>query len=129
MTAFSRLLVWLLAMTAVPAAAAQQAGASSGTSPERSLDLNIWMGAGHHERIVKGGQDVTTLDPTAGADNLNGQFGLGATFSRRRQRLQVSADGETAFRADSAARRLWALDHRGAVRVAFRLTNRTLVDV
>src|SRR5688572_29186710 len=124
--------VLAIAVQTPAAAAAQQAGGAGGSDssdPGRSLDLNIWMGAGHHGRIVHGGQDVSGLDPSVGADNSHGQFGLGAAFSRRRQRLGINVDAESAFRADSAARRLWALDHRGAVRVAFSVTKSTLVEV
>jgi hypothetical protein len=127
-------MVCLLALALLPARAAAQAAGGAGTGaaaaePGRSLDLNIWMGAGHHGRIIHGGQDVSGLDPSVGADNSHGQFGLGAAFSRRRQRLGINVDAESAFRADSAARRLWALDHRGAVRVAFSVTKSTLVEV
>jgi hypothetical protein len=130
MTPLLTLFVSLLAIAVFAApAAAQQAGGSGASQPGRSLDLNIWMGAGHQARIVHGGQDASAFDPSVDADNSNGQLGLGLAFSRRRQRLAISAEGESAFRADSAARRLWALDHRGAMRVSFSMTNRTLVEV
>ena len=69
------------------------------------------------------------IDPTVGADNSHGQFGLNAVFSRRRQRLVIDANAETAARAESAGRQLWAADHRGALRVVFSPTNRTRVEV
>ncbi len=124
--------VLAIAVQAPAAAAAQQAagaGGSGSSDPGRSLDLNIWMGAGHHGRIIHGGQDVSALDPSVGADNSHGQLGVSATFSRRRNRLAITGEGETAVRAESAALQPWALDHRGGVRVAFSLTNRTLVEV
>jgi hypothetical protein len=126
------LLACLLAVTAAPSrAAAQAAGAGAGggtTDPGRSLDLNIWMGAGHHARLIRGGQNVSGIDPAVDADNSHGQFGIGAAFSRERQRLAITVDAESAFRGDSAARRLWSLDHRGAMRVLFSVTNRTQVE-
>jgi hypothetical protein len=135
MKALLTAMVCLLTIALLPTRAAAQATGGAGTSgsgglaPGRSLDLNIWMGAGHHGRIIHVGQDVNGLDPSVDADNSHGQFGLGAAFSRRRQRLGINVDAESAFRADSAARRLWALDHRGAVRVAFSMTSRTLIEV
>ncbi len=123
----------LLSGAVPPGAAAQQPGAvgtgSGDTSqPGRALDLNIWLGSGHLQQIVHGGQDVSVTNPSVGADNSHGQFGLSATFSRRRQRLAISAEGESAVRSESAAQRPWALDHRGTVRVAFSVTDRTLLE-
>jgi hypothetical protein len=130
MNALFTAMVCLLTIALLPTrAAAQGTGTSASSQPGRTLDLNIWMGGGHHGRIIHGGQDVNGMDPSVDADNSNGQFGLGAAFSRRRQRLAINVDAESAFRADSAARRLWALDHRGAVRMAFSLTRSTLVEV
>jgi hypothetical protein len=123
------LLLSALAMTALPSTAAgQAAGGGDSSEPGRSLDLNLWIGSGHHERIIHGGQDVSGLDPSVNADNSHGQFGISTTFSRRRQRLSIGLDVESAARAESAGRRLWAFDHRGSLRLGFSLTNRTLIE-
>jgi hypothetical protein len=128
------LLMSALTLMVVPSkAAAQQGGPAAGggsnlSAPGRSLDLNIWLGSGHHERIIHGSQDAIAIDPSVGADNSHGQFGLNAVFSRRRQRLVIDATAETAARAESAGRQLWAADHRGALRVVFSPTNRTRVE-
>ena len=128
------LLVSALALLAGPSkAAAQQGGPAAGggsnlSEPGRSLDLNIWLGSGHHERIIHGSQDVTAIDPSIGADNSHGQFGLNAVFSRRRQRLVIDASAESAGRAESAGARFWAADHRGSLHVVFSPTNRTKVE-
>ena len=138
------ILACVLVSTAVPPrAAAQQPGsggtaqqpASGGTGgsdtsqPGRSLDLNIWLGLGHLQQIVHGGQDPNGIHAAADADNSHAQLGMSAAFSRRRQRLAISADAESAVRAESAAVRPWALDHRAAVRVVFSVTDRTLLEV
>ena len=125
------LLVSALALMVVPSTAAAQQGSAGGGSlaePGRSLDLNIWLGSGHHERIIHGSQDVTAIDPTVGADNSHGQVGLSAVFLRRRQRLVIDASAETAGRAESAGARQWAADHRGSLHVVFSPTNRTRVE-
>ena len=125
------LFVSALALMVVPSnAVAQQGGPAGGGSaePGRSLDLNIWLGSGHHERIIHGSQDVTAIDPSVGADNSHGQFGINAAFSRRRQRLVIDASAESAARAESAGARSWAADHRGTLHVVFSPTNRTKVE-
>jgi hypothetical protein len=126
------LFVSALALTVGPSnAVAQQGGPAAGggsAEPGRSLDLNIWLGSGHHERIIHGSQDVTTIDPSVGADNSHGQFGINAAFSRRRQRLVIDASAESAARAESAGARSWAADHRGTLHVVFSPTNRTKVE-
>jgi hypothetical protein len=101
------------------------------TVPEgsrRALDLGWWFGSGYEGRIIHTPGPWGVLDPTLDADNARNQLGLTGAYAQRGRRLSFNGDGETSFRLDSAAERLWSLDQRANLGVAFDLTRHTSVE-
>jgi hypothetical protein len=94
----------------------------------RALDMGWWFGSGYEGRVIHEPGAWGLLDPTLDADNARNQLGLTAGYAQRGRRLAINADGETSYRVDSAAQRLWSLDHRANFGITLTLGRRTSIE-
>jgi hypothetical protein len=94
----------------------------------RALDMGVWFGSGYEGRTIHEPGAWGLLDPTLDADNARNQLGLTGAYAQRGRRLSLDADGETSFRTDSTAQRLWSLDHRANFGLTLQLGRYTSIE-